>query len=76
IFGDELAHFLLEGQVFGAELHVHDDSPLGNGALILSVHAYVKVSCVLLRVARQLRQLPAPCPALHRREDMEEWVSV
>ncbi len=33
IFGDELAHFLLEGQILGAELHVHDDSPLGNAPL-------------------------------------------
>ena len=29
IFGDEVAHFLLEGKIFGAEFHVHHESPIG-----------------------------------------------
>ena len=29
IFGDEVAHFLLEGEIFGAEFHVHHESPIG-----------------------------------------------
>ena len=29
IFGDELANFLLEGQILGAEFHVHHESPIG-----------------------------------------------
>src|SRR3546814_5791362 len=30
IFGDELANFLLEGQILGAEFHVHHESPIGH----------------------------------------------
>jgi hypothetical protein len=33
VFGDEVAHLLLEGEFFGAELHVNDESPLGNAPL-------------------------------------------